>query len=160
MIVQSITKAALAELRRHAKLLRAQEKERFLMRDPQDILRADITAARTGFVHSYNYRPEFKPKGGPLPALPSGENVGPYEDELSVRLILFARAAATPVLVDLVFSPPKCFEENMRQSAKVRGGQLHFYRLIDGYIAIEVEPRATPSQRDTNFLKKLGILSN
>ncbi len=55
MIVELITKAALVELRRHAKLLRREENERFLnttMRDVTNMLRADISAARTGFVQS------------------------------------------------------------------------------------------------------------
>jgi hypothetical protein len=164
MIVELITKAALVELRRHAKLLRREENDRFLnttMRDVTNMLRADISAARTGFVQSRNMRPEFEPKGGRLlPALPSGENVGPYEDEIGVRLVLFARAAATPVLANYGYKPPKCFEESVRHSAKVRACRLHFYRLIAGYFAIEVESSATPSELDTSFLKKLGIRPN
>ena len=166
MIVELITKAALVELRRHAKLLRREENERFLnttMRDVTNMLRADISAARTGFVQSRNMRPEFEPKGVLLPALPSGENVGPFEDELGVKLILFARATGTPVLANLGYKPPKSFEEQFRHSAKIRGSRLHFYRLIDGYVAIEVagaglaESKTTPAELDASFLKKLGI---
>lgn len=66
MIVESITKAALVELRRQAKLLRKERDEQLLnttMRDVSNMLRADISAARTGFVQSRNIRPEFEPKG-------------------------------------------------------------------------------------------------
>lgn len=129
------------------------------MRDVSNMMRADIEAAFKGLVQSRNMRSEFEPKGGRLlPALPSGENVGPYEDELGVRLVLFGRAVATPFLAgNFGYKPTKSFEEKIRHSAKVRACRIHFYRLIDGNVAIEVESKATPSELDATFLRRLGI---
>jgi hypothetical protein len=159
MIVELRTKADLVEVRRQARLLRREEDERFqniTMRDVSNMLDRDISAARTGLVQSRNVRPEFAPKGDRLlPELPSGETVGPYEDELGVRLILFGRAVATPFVADFGYKPTKIFEEKIRHSAKVRACRVHFYRLIDAYVAIEVE-----SEPDQGFLKKMGIGNN
>ena len=85
-----------------------------------------------------------------LPQLPSDEVVGPYEDRVGIRLLLFARDAGAPLLIGFGSKPSKRFEDDLRHSAKIRGCRLHFYRLIDGYIAVEVESDAT-------FLRKLGI---
>ncbi len=64
-----------------------------------------------------------------------------------------ARAQHFPVVVNFGYKPPKSFEKSVRESAKIRDCRLHFYRLIDGYCAIEVESKASPSELDASFLK-------
>ncbi len=100
------------------------------LRDVVNILHDDLSASLAGGVAQPRMRREFEPEGLPLPPLPNGENLGPYEDELSVKLILFARAAAAPVLANFGYKPSKLFEQTLRQSAKARACLLHFYRLI------------------------------
>lgn len=151
MIVESITKEDLAELCGRARLQRKEERERLLNTDAKTILQRDLSAPFAGLSQS-RMRREFEPKGPLLPALPIDEKVGAYEDEMGVRLILFARAAAAPILANFGYKPSKRFEQTLRHSAKVRACQLHFYRLIDGYVAIEVE-----SESDASFLRRLSI---
>jgi hypothetical protein len=82
-----------------------------------------------------------------VPDLPSNEVIGPYEDESRIRLLLFARGAGSPLLVEFGYKTPKVFEENLRHSAKIRSLDLHFYRLTGGQIATEVEPRGARFSR-------------
>lgn len=159
MIVKLITKEALVELRREARRQRKERSERMLnttMRDVSEMLRRDLSSFPAGRAQS-GIRQESKCAGSELPELPSGYKIGQYEDELGVRLVVFARDAASPVLTNFGSRPSKRFEENVRHSAKVRACRLHFYRLSDDYVAIEVEPKETPSEVDARFLRSVGI---
>jgi hypothetical protein len=125
-------------------------------RDLVEVLETDLSAFSRGLAQ-IGTRREAEPEGVPLPELPSDEVVGPYESEAGVRLLLFARDAGAPVLVEFGYKPPEVYEDNLRHSAKIRACRLYFYRLIDGNVAIEVEPKAPPSNRDASFLRRLGI---
>lgn len=107
-----------------------------------ETLQRDLLTAAGGLAQ-VGTRRETEPEAVVVrvPELPSDEVVGPYEDEAGIMLLLFARDAGTPVLANFCYQLSKRFEESLRHSAKIRGLLLHFYRLIDGEIAIEVEPR-------------------
>jgi hypothetical protein len=138
-----ISKETLAQLRRQARLEKKKEHERFLNttgRDVLEMLQNDLSAAG-GRLAQIRPRREPEPEGAVVPELPSDVVVGPYEDEAGVRLLMFARDAGTPVVESFGYQPSKRFEESLRHSAKIRGWSLHFYRLIDGDIAIEVASR-------------------
>jgi len=153
MVVEVISKDALVQLRRHARLEKKKEAERLLnttLRDVIEIWRADLSAFQANLGQS-GARHEAEPEGTVLPELPSDEVVGPYEDRAGIRLLLFARDVGAPVLARFSYKPSKRFENDLRHSAKIRACRLHFYRLIDGYFAIEVES-------DVSFLKGLGII--
>jgi hypothetical protein len=158
MIVESITKESLADLRRQTRLYRKERSQRMLnttFRDVMNMLDADISSFRAR-VPQIVARHRLEPEGVRVPELPSGEVVGPYEDENQVRLLLFARDVGTPLLVRSCSKPSKRGEETFRQSAKIRGCRLHYYRLI-GYVAIEVDRKPTPSELDDIFLRQSGI---
>jgi hypothetical protein len=114
------------------------------------MLQRDLSAAGGGLAQ-IGTRRETEPEGEVVPELPSDEVVGQYEDEGGVRLLMFTRDAGTPVVANFGYQPTKVFEKNLRHSAKIRGLRLHFYRLMGGYIAIEVEPRGA------RFSRRLGI---
>jgi hypothetical protein len=155
MIVRKISKEELVQLRRNARLEKKKEEERALnttLRDVIEILHADLAAFGANLSQSGS-RHESETEGSLVPELPSDEAVGPYEDKEELELLVFARHVGTPV-VAYQGQRNKRSEERMRHSAKIRGWRLHYYRLIDGYIAIEVEIRM---ESDTRFLKTLGI---
>lgn len=155
MIVRKISKEELVQLRRNARLEKKKENERALnttLRDVIEMFHADLAAFGANLGQS-GPRHESEPEESLVPELPSDEVVGPYEDKAEIRLLLFARDVGTPV-VAYCGQPNKRSEERLRHSAKIRGWRLHYYRLIDGHMAIEVEIRV---ESDTRFLKSLGI---
>ena len=159
MIVKVITKEALVELRRQARRQRKEDRERLLNttgRDVIEMLHRDLSWSAK--IAPSSKKREAEPRGSPLPELPSDEVVGAYEDKGEIRLLLFARDAGGPVVTNFGYIPSKLCEERVRHSAKIRGCRLHFYRLIDGNIAIEVESDARfLKTSDARFLGKLGV---
>ncbi len=159
MSVEVITKEALIQLRRHARLEKKKESERMLNTTLRDVIamwHADYSAFCATLAQS-GTRHETQLEKSVVPELPSDEVVGPYEDKYDIMLLLFARDAGASVLVNFGWKPSKLFENKLRHSAKIRALTLHFYRLIGGYFAIEVEPKSTPAELDASFLKTLGI---
>jgi hypothetical protein len=159
MIVELITKETLADLQRHTRRYRKERNERMLnttFRDVMNMLDADISSFQACPTTSVGPH-QLEPEGVIVPELPSGEVVGAYEDEDQVRLLLFARDVGTPLLVRSCSKPSKRGEETFRQSAKIRGCRLHYYRLI-GYVAIEVEPRQRPVVTRTLGTNLRGVL--
>ena len=161
MTMEIISKEALVQLRRHARLERKKESERasnITGRDLPAMWEADYSAFRASLARRGTQR-ESQPERSVAPELPSDEVIGPYEEKENINLLRFARDAGAPVLVnsDFLSKPSKLFENNLRHSARIRGCTLHFYRLIGGIFAIEVETKPTPSELDATFLKTLGI---
>jgi len=153
MNARVISKETLVQLRRQARLEKKKKNERLLNttgRDLAEMLERDLSAFGRSLAQ-IGTRRETEPEGAVVPELTSDEVVGPYEDEAGVRLLTFARDAGGPVVANFGYKPTKVFEENLRHSAKIRASRLHFYRLIGGYIAIEVEPR------DARVSRRLGI---
>jgi hypothetical protein len=147
--LEVISDQVLGQLRRDARRERKKASARALDltgRDLIGLLLADCSEFDRRFAQGHT-RHESK---SVLAGLPTDH--GKYEDEEGVKLLQFARRVGAPVLAKLDCEPSKRFEESLRHSAKIRGCRLHFFRLIDAYVALRV---TTPSESDASFLERL-----
>lgn len=93
----------------------------------------------------------------PLPPV-AKDQVGKYEEPEAIALLAFARATGgKPLLVEFENEPSKAYVERLRQAAKVRKLTLHFFRLLDELVAVEVHPNESPDESDASILGSLGV---
>ncbi len=163
LTIEILSRNSLKILRHHARRERTQRQERAGKSSAHDLLEVDLSSWKT-----MHLRKENENEQSALQGLSSGR-VGRYEDEEEVKLLLFARNADKPVLASLSSLPSKALEARLRQSAKIRGLNLQFFRLIGNHIAVQVSQRTptislklrqdpeTLTKSDVNFLKRLRI---
>jgi len=99
MIVEVISKEALAQLRRHARLEKKKEQERLLNTTLRDVIEKWHASLSAFSATAVSQRHASEPEEIVLPQLPSDEVVGPYEDRVGIRLLLFARDVGPPRLI-------------------------------------------------------------
>ncbi len=163
--VEILSEKALDDLRRLARRNKKKEREWAAKLGPHCLLEADLSSWKMTVLQREDEKEQSALRG--LPSIPCHF----YEDPEGVKLLFLASNAGEPVLANFSSAPSKNFEMRLRQSAKVRGLLLRFYRLTSNHVAVQLSRRPaaiSPQQGrhlesltewDRDFLRRLRIKS-
>lgn len=152
--VEIVSEEAAISLRLHARRQRREERERLdkmTMGDVVNLFYQDLSemAARTA-LHQDSQTAELE-----LPQM-GNDDVETYQNPEALLMLAKANEGKA-LLIEFISQPSKACENDLRWLAKGMHFRLRFFRLLGGWVILEVPRKETPEQSDKKFLKNLGI---